>query len=177
MAKNQELLIDRTQGIIDAAYPKLDEYFLENASAVVQEGRVGHIDYVSIYTRTQAEYDGLDSQATAIGKKILDKSGALYEFSDIALATSAIRICLPNPENTRLGGVDFVFDDFDRVKREVPVNAPKVILDPNKSLRNSAEGRLPERYTLLQVDDPGSLVTISFLSRSFIDIVHKTQPN
>ncbi len=173
MSNNPESLVERMHQVADEAYPELERY-LPNARHVVELGRHGRIDYISVYTTDDSEYGSLSQQASETGNEIFDKGGLMYILATDESPVNVVRICRPKITNTRFGGIDFVFDDFPRVQDEVTSRAPDTKIH-GKSFPANEEGGVPEDYSLLQIINPSSNVSISFLNRSIVDIICKSR--
>lgn len=104
------------------------------------------LDYVSIFTKTQTEYEELSVAASSLGTKVYDKRGGVYSIKNEAfastLASPILRVSEPG-DTQLIGCADVVPVSFEE-SREVLLDAGYE--EKQKSLHG-------QEYTIIEIVD------------------------
>ena len=122
------------------------------------------IDYLSIFTRGQSEYEELSVAAVALGAKVYEKRGGVYRIDneDIAQTLPSRIIRVSEPADTQLDGcADMITADFELSKRLLIAAGYH---EKPKSLNG-------HDYTIIEVADPDLGVSIYLPSERITTIM------
>lgn len=126
-------------------------------AAFMSGAQYPEVDYLSLYTRTEQENEHLNHTMQHLGQFVAEKNGKVFRLNDRGLLpTDIVRVCDVKPDDTLVGGVDFVVPEGRYPEIEAQLVGSKGYFHELKP---------DEEYQVCGLRDEGISVSIAFASK------------